>query len=241
MGRSVRRGIYPLNRAYNRTMFRRHGLISSTLLLLSMVTLAQTRAASDLQIQTQPLPSARIGRPYSATLQATGGTPPLQWKLTKGTLPPGVDFQPTIGTLSGTPTAPGDYNFTISVTDSAGNRISGDFIIRIEDYLAVRWKEGPRLNENTIAGTVEVSNGSRDIYDQTVIIVAVNEIGKAFALGYQHFNLSSQSQQVIPYSSSLPNGHYLVHVDAVAEIPARHIIRRARLQTQQAIEVNVNR
>ena len=60
------------------------------------------------------------------------------------------------------------------------------------------------FQRNIIAGTVEVSNGSRDIYDQTVIIVAVNEIGKAFALGYQHFDLSPQSQQFIPYSSSLP-------------------------------------
>jgi len=221
-------------------MFRPHGLVSFPLLLLSVVTLAQTQTTSDLQIPTQPLPAASIGRPYTATLQATGGTPPLQWKLTKGTLPPGVNFQTTSGSLSGTPTAPGDYNFTISVTDSARSTASGSFIIRVDDYLAVRWKEGPGLNENTIAGTVEVSNGSRDIYDQTVIIVAVNEIGKAFALGYQHFNLSSQSQQVIPYSSSLPNGHYLVHVDAVAEIPARHLTRRARLKTQQAIEVNVN-
>ncbi len=222
-------------------MFRCHGLFSFALLFLSAVALAQPRSASDLQIQTQPLPSASIGRPYTATLQANGGTPPFQWKLTKGTLPPGINFQTASGSLSGTPTAAGDYNFTISVTDSARNNTSGNFIIRVEDYLAVRWKEGPTLTENTIAGTAEVSNGSRDVYDQTVIIVAVNEIGKAFALGYQHFNLSPHSQQVIPYSSSLPNGHYLVHVDAVAEIPARHLIRRARMQTQQAIQVNVNR
>jgi hypothetical protein len=86
-----------------------------------------------------------------------------------------------------------------------------------------------------------VSNGSRSPYDQTVIIVAVNEFGKAFALGYQRFNLPAQAQQVIPYSSSLPNGHYIVHVDAVAEIPARNLIRRARLQTPQPITVDVNR
>src|SRR4051812_1632661 len=217
-------------------MPRRLGLTLLTLALLRTLAIAQS-----LQVQTASLPPASIGRPYTANIQVNGGTPPFQWKLTKGKLPPGFALEATSGILNGTATTPGDYNFTISVTDSARSSAAGTFTIKVEDYLSLRWKQGPTLNENIVSGTVEVSNGSRDIYDQTVIIVAVNEIGKAFALGYQHFNLSPQSQQVIPYSSLLPNGHYMVHVDAVAEMPARHLIRRARLQTQQAIEVNVNR
>jgi Putative Ig domain len=208
---------------------------------LSALCNAQSRAVADLRFQTSSLPNASIGRPYSAPIVVTGGTPPLEWKLIQGRLPPGISLQSTSGILSGSPTAPGNYNFTVTVFDTTPKTITANFTIRVEDYLVVRWKTGPTLSSNVVSGTVEVANNSRDIYDQTVIIVAVNEIGKAFALGYQHFDLPPQGQQVIPYSSSLPNGYYVVNVDAVAEIKAANVIRRDRLQTQQPIRVNVNR
>jgi len=221
-------------------MVRGNEIVFSAVLLLSFAASAQSRL-SDLQIQAQPLPSAAIDKPYSANIQVNGGTPPLLWKTTKGTTPPGITLQSTSGILSGTPTAPGEYSFTISVTDAAKKVSSANFTIKVEDYLTVNWKQPPTLQENVLSGSVEVSNGSRDTYDQTVIIVAVNEFGKAFALGYQKFNLAPQKTQPIPYSSLLPNGHYIVHVDVVAEIAARRLIRRARLQTQNPITVNVNR
>ncbi len=218
-------------------MLRRNVLVVDAVLLLTVVALTQ----SNLQITQQSLPSASIDKPYSTTIQTTGGTPPLQWKVSKGTLPPGITLQSSSGILSGTPTSPGEYTVTVSVTDAAPKTASANFTIKVEDYLTVRWKQPPTLKDNVLSGTVEVSNASRDTYDQTVLIVAVNDFGKAFALGYQRFNLRGQKQQVIPYSSLLPNGHYIVHVDAVAEIPARNIIRRARLQTSNPITVNVNR
>ena len=222
-------------------MARHNGLVMTAVLLLSGIALAQTRGASGLRFQSQPLPNGSINKPYSAAIQLTGATAPVQWKLTNGKLPPGITLQPTSGILSGTPTAPGEYRFTVSVTDGTNHRATGNFVIKIEDYLTVIWQQPPALKENVLSGSVQVSNDSRDTYDLTVIIVAVNDIGKAFALGYQHFKLAPQVQQTIPYSSLLPNGHYIVHVDAVAEIPARRLIRRARLQTQNPITVNVNR
>lgn len=222
-------------------MPRRKGLLLCFLLLASIVAVGQPRAASDLHFQPQTLSSASIGKPYSAALQVSGGTPPLVWKVTKGSLPPGIKLQPTSGIVSGIPSAPGEYHFTVSVTDAAKQTAAANFVIKVEDYLSVRWKQPPTLKDNVLSGSVEVSNASAETYDQTVIIVAVNEIGKAFALGYQHFNLQPQTQQVIPFSSALPNGHYIVHLDAVAEITERHLIRRARLQTPNAITVNVNR
>jgi hypothetical protein len=222
-------------------MSRRNGLVLAALLLLSGIAVAQTRMATSLRIQSHPLPDGSINKPYSTAIQVSGATPPLEWKLTKGKLPPGITLQPASGILSGTPTAPGEYRFTLSVTDGTNQRTTANFVIKIEDYLTVVWQQPPTLKENVLSGSIEVSNDSRDTYDLTVIIVAVNEIGKAFALGYQHFNLAPQIKQVIPYSSLLPNGHYNVHVDAVAEIAARRLIRRARLQTQNPITVNVNR
>src|SRR5208337_1291142 len=43
-----------------------------------------------LTILTQSLPNGTVNSPYSASLQATGGTPPYKWSITSGTLPVGL-------------------------------------------------------------------------------------------------------------------------------------------------------
>src|SRR5438128_2025851 len=61
----------------------------------------------------------------------------------------------------------------------------------------------------------------------TAIIVAVNETGKAFALGYQHFDLAAKTtEQRITFSSQLPGGRYTVRADAIGEVAARRKIYR---------------
>jgi C1A family cysteine protease len=55
---------------------------------------------------------------YNYTLTARGGTPPYQnWSVT-GSLPPGLNLATATGIISGTPTEPGDYNFSLHVEDS---------------------------------------------------------------------------------------------------------------------------
>ena len=61
------------------------------------------------------LPAAFQTRPYNTTLTATGGTAPYTYVLTTGILPPGLSLSPS-GVLSGTPTDPGNYRFTIGAT-----------------------------------------------------------------------------------------------------------------------------
>jgi uncharacterized protein (TIGR03437 family) len=65
-----------------------------------------------------PLPEGLVGVAYSFAFAATGGTPPYQWNVTAGQLPPGLTLA-AAGTLSGTPTTAGTFNF--SVTAAAGN------------------------------------------------------------------------------------------------------------------------
>ena len=71
------------------------------------------------------LPAATAGTGYSQTLNASGGTAPYTFAITAGALPAGLALNPS-GILSGTPTASGSFNFTVSATDSgiptAGNR-----------------------------------------------------------------------------------------------------------------------
>jgi hypothetical protein len=71
-------------------------------------------------IQPTTLPDGTAGAGYSQTLAASEGTPAYkQWSVSSGTLPPGLSLDPATGVISGTPTQPGNYTFTVQVTDSS--------------------------------------------------------------------------------------------------------------------------
>ncbi|AAW77729.1 hemagglutinin [Xanthomonas oryzae pv. oryzae KACC 10331] len=63
------------------------------------------------------LPAATAGSAYSQTLSASGGTPGYTFVVSAGTLPAGLTLSAS-GVLSGTPTASGSFNFTVTATDS---------------------------------------------------------------------------------------------------------------------------
>jgi hypothetical protein len=69
-----------------------------------------------IAVTTTSLPTATVGTSYSQQLRASGGVPPYKWKATAATLPPGLTVSKT-GLLSGTPTTPGNYTITVTVTD----------------------------------------------------------------------------------------------------------------------------
>jgi hypothetical protein len=214
---------------------------AALLLSLLLTCLLHAQTAPKLDISPQQLPVGTVGQPYSAKLTALNRRGPFQWSV-RGDLPPGLQLQRESGVVNGTPTKGGTYKIIISVMDFAtGETAQREYIIEITGLLAVAWKQPPTLNGKTISGSVTVSNGAPDTYDLTVIIVAVNEIGKAFALGYQRFDLGPSQHQEIPFGLELPNGKYMVHVDAVGEVPSKDIIRRAALDTPQPIIINVNR
>jgi hypothetical protein len=66
------------------------------------------------------LPSATVGSSYDATLSVSGGTAPYVFSLASGQLPAGVLLADATGAISGTPTAVGNFIFTVSVSDSKG-------------------------------------------------------------------------------------------------------------------------
>jgi hypothetical protein len=69
-------------------------------------------------ISTTTLPVGGSGVPYTAWLEADGGTPPYFWSLAGASLPPGLGLSST-GSISGTPTALGSYTFDVTVADSS--------------------------------------------------------------------------------------------------------------------------
>ncbi|WP_166211578.1 putative Ig domain-containing protein [Cognatiluteimonas telluris] len=64
------------------------------------------------------LPGGTVGVPYAQSMTASGPAPST-FVVSAGALPAGVTLAAD-GTLSGTPTTPASYNFTVSATDFSG-------------------------------------------------------------------------------------------------------------------------
>jgi hypothetical protein len=60
-----------------------------------------------------------VGSSYNANIAVTGGTAPYKFSIASGALPEGIALA-AAGTISGTPTATGTSEFTVSVADSKG-------------------------------------------------------------------------------------------------------------------------
>jgi len=65
------------------------------------------------------LSNGTLGTAYAATITAGGGSPPYDFAIIAGSLPPDLKFNPATGEITGTPTAAGTYNFTILAVDEA--------------------------------------------------------------------------------------------------------------------------
>ena len=87
-----------------------------------------TVTASNLIITTSSLSGGTVGSAYSATLNATGGTPPYTWSAAG--LPAGISASSS-GILSGTPTSPGAFTVSVTVKDSAGVSVTASLGLTI--------------------------------------------------------------------------------------------------------------
>jgi len=200
----------------------------------------QPQSTAPLAIVDEPLAPLTASVEVHIPLHAKGGVPPYRWNALPGDLPPGITLQPD-GVLTGRATRSGDIVLVVTVTDSGqpAHMITKSLRAQVSAALLLEWLRPPQTRGNRIDGVAEVSNGAKEDFELTVIVMAVNEIGRATALGYQHLKLKAGSGNLdIPFGATLPRGAYVVHADAVAEIPARNTILRQRLQTPAPLPVN---
>jgi len=201
-----------------------------------------TGAAQDgtrLVIDTVSLPSTYPRAAYLVRLHARGGTLPYHWKVEKGDLPPGLRLEDD-GTLQGFAEKLGEYHFTISVTDNSRPALAlqREYTLHVVAALLMQWKKPAHVTGNRIDGSVEVSNTTAEDFDFTFVVLAVNENGRATAIGYQRFPLKKGTTDFeIPFGDTVARGSYVVHVDGVGEVAEKNQIHRARLQTPVALQV----
>ncbi len=95
-----------------------------------------TLVVTGVTLSPAVLPNGVVSIPYFAIVDATGGTAPYTFSII-GLPPPGLTFTPNAptpqsATISGTPTASGTFNFTITVTDANGCMSSQPYTVRID-------------------------------------------------------------------------------------------------------------
>jgi hypothetical protein len=202
------------------------------LVLATQCAYCQTATRSQaLQIVMPNLPLPDAGEKYEVKLRAIGGTPPYRWSIQATPLPPGLNLNANTGVISGIPESSDEFSVLVQVTDSADPPGTHSKLLVASEGapLTVRWTVRPHITAGNIIGAVRVENGSNDSVDVTVIVVAVNEIGKAFALRYEHLNLAPGKETPdLKFDSSLPPGQYTAHADAVGEVAAKKAIYRDR-------------
>jgi hypothetical protein len=89
-----------------------------------------------IQVTPTTLPDGTNGVAYNGgagvTLTAAGGQPPYVWAAPGlSSLVPGMGFNTTTATFSGTPSAVGAFTFTVQLTDSANRVVSLNYSITI--------------------------------------------------------------------------------------------------------------
>jgi hypothetical protein len=172
-------------------------------------------------------------------MQARGGTLPYHWRVEKGDLPPGLRLDDD-GTLQGSPEKVGEYRLTISVTDNSRPplAVQREYTLTVVAAMLMQWKTPAHVAGNRIEGSVVVSNTTPDDFDFTFVVLAVNENGRATAIGYQRFPLKKGTTDFeIPFGETVARGSYVVHADGVGEVAEKNQIHRARLQTPVALQM----
>jgi hypothetical protein len=90
-----------------------------------------TLRVSGMAIVNTGFAPATVGQNYTQTIDVRGGSPPYTFSLITGSLPPGLTFNTSTGTISGIPSSVGSNGVTIQVQDSAGDLLQRGFTLNI--------------------------------------------------------------------------------------------------------------
>jgi PKD repeat protein len=136
------------------TLSRNNRCITGETSHFSTFGIVEEQPAPPLNLLTDTLPNGFVGLAYTQLLTADGGEAPYTWTVVSGALPAGLNINGN--SLEGTPTAAGDYSFTLQVADvqSPPYTITRSFTVTIFDAdqptVTVEYAIGQQGNANTL-------------------------------------------------------------------------------------------
>lgn len=115
------------------------------------------------------------GTAYSYTVTASG-TPTPTYAITAGTLPTGLGLDATSGVISGTPTTPGTYTFTVTASNGTSADASATYTVAI----AAPTVTTPANAENAVAAGEQLAESGSSVVLPIVIAGTLLAAGSAF-------------------------------------------------------------
>jgi hypothetical protein len=123
-----------------------------------------------LTVETASLADATVSVPYSRSLVASGGGTTYSWLVESGQLPPGLSLAQS-GTLSGTPTSAGTYNFVTRVSDgsnSATKALTLDSAAHLTYRAAWLRDTGANVTREAAMAKLAATEGAQQVIDAAV-------------------------------------------------------------------------
>ncbi|MBR7627542.1 tandem-95 repeat protein [Aeromonas popoffii] len=120
----------------------------------SPATVTITVSAPSISLSPTTLGNGSVGTSYSETLSASGGTAPYTYAITAGALPAGLSLNTSTGVISGTPSASGTSNLSVTATDA--NSASG-----VQAYTLTIGAQAPVAN--AVSATVAANSSANPI------------------------------------------------------------------------------
>jgi hypothetical protein len=155
------------------------------------------------------LPPGTLNQTYSLTLAATGGTGVYTWSITTGTLAPGLALSGDV--ITGTPAAPGTFNFTAKVVDSAGLTATRTFSIIVD---------APAPPPVNIAGVPESSNAAQQISFSLALASGYPlEIDGSITVSFEPDAVAPASDPAIQFSTGGTKFSFKIPANSTSAIP----------------------
>lgn len=172
-------------------------------------------ACPAIAISPATLPDGVSGNAYSQTLAASGGVRPYVFSLSAGALPAGMNLSPA-GVLSGSPTASGQFTFTVKAKDANNCEGARNYTLVVNPPAAgrtVRVVAASGSPGGTVVVPIELASqgdenavGLSLTFDTSVLSNPSLALGGDAAGAAPNFNLSQVASGRVGLALSLPSG-----------------------------------
>ncbi|HNC44747.1 MAG TPA: putative Ig domain-containing protein, partial [Acidobacteriota bacterium] len=116
------------------------------------LTISDGGGCPAISISPTTLPNGTVGTVYNQTISATGGQSPYTFSVTSGSLPTGLSLS-SAGAITGTPTVPNSFSFTVRATDANQCSSSRTYTLTIDAVPCPTITISPSTLPNAAVGT----------------------------------------------------------------------------------------
>lgn len=176
--------------------------------------------APGIALAPSTLPQGKVGTVYaSTTVSASGGSAPYSYAVTSGAMPAGLTLSPA-GVVSGSPTAAGSFNITVTATDKFNFQGTQAYTIVVDQPVPIAVNDTASVNAN---GSVTIPVTSVDTGPITSLTItqqpahgtaSVSGLNIVYTPAHDYFG-----SDTLKYTATGPGGTSGVATVTIAVVP----------------------